>query len=86
MGLLKMLAFPVTGPLWVAQIVRDEAERRLYDVESIRRQLADLQDQHEVGLVSREVYEQTGENLLERLLDAGEYHRRKQLDQQDSEP
>lgn len=83
MGLLKLLAFPLTGPLWVAQVVQQEAERQLYDEDSIRAQIDDLQQRHQAGEIDDETLERQEEALFERLLDAREYHRRKRLEQQE---
>ena len=77
MGLLKLLAFPVSGPLAVAQVLLDEAERQLYDEDAIRRQLAEVEQQFAGGEISDEEFERREEELLERLLEAREYHRRK---------
>ena len=42
MGLLKLLTFPVSGPVagthWVLRTLLDEAERRYYDEEAILQQ------------------------------------------------
>ena len=83
MGLLKLLAFPVTGPLWIAQTVRDEAERQFYDIDRIRRQMADLDQQREQGLITPETFEGQEEELLQRLLDAHAYHRGQQEQQEE---
>jgi len=81
MGLLKLLAFPVTLPLWVAEVSRDEAERQLYDVDAIGRQLADLERQHRAGEVDDETFAAREEELLARWMDAREYHRRKEQEE-----
>jgi len=81
MGLLKLLAFPVTLPMWVAGVARDEAERQLYDVEAIGRQLADLERQHRAGEVEDETFAVQEEELLARWMDAREYHRRKEQEE-----
>jgi cytochrome c-type biogenesis protein CcmI len=80
MGLLKALAFPLTGPLWVARTVRDEAERQYYDTASIRQQLQEVEQQYAAGQIEQEEYERLQEQLLQRLLDAREYHRGKRQD------
>lgn len=81
MGLLKLLTFPVSGPLtggkWVMQTILEQAEREHYDVASIQQQLADLETRHRVGQVGDADFERQEEALLQRLLDARDYHRRK---------
>jgi hypothetical protein len=78
MGLLRMLAFPVTLPMWVARVSRDEAERQLYDVGAIGQQLSELERQHRAGEVDDETFAVIEEDLLGRWMDAREYHRRKE--------
>jgi len=78
MGLLKALAFPLTGPLWVARVARDEAERQFYDTTAIRRQLEELDRRYAGGQIEQEEYDQLQEQLLQRLLDARDYHRARQ--------
>ena len=80
MGLLKALAFPLTGPLWVARVVRDQAERQFYDTSAIQQQLEEVEGQFAAGQTDQELYEQRQEELLQRLLDAREYHRANEAD------
>lgn len=81
MGLFKLLTFPVTGPVvgtqWVLQTVLDEAHRRHYDPAAIRQQMADLESQHRAGRIGDDEFDRREEALLERLLEAREFHRRK---------
>ncbi len=76
MGLLKLLTFPVSGPIagtrWVLQTILDEAERAYYDPTAIRQQMADLEDKHRAGLITEEELDRREEALLERLLEARE--------------
>lgn len=82
MGLLKLLAFPLSGPLWVAQVLADEAERQLYDEDAIRGQIAALHEQHQAGEIDDATLVGQEERLFERLLDAREYHRQRRFEQQ----
>jgi len=74
MGLLKLLTFPISGPVagtrWVLQTVLDEAERAYYDPVAIRQQMADLEAKHAAGLISEEELDRQEEALLERLMEA----------------
>ena len=76
MGLLKLLTFPISGPVagtrWVLQTVLDEAERAYYDPVAIRQQMADLEAKHRAGLISDEELDRREEDLLQRLMDARE--------------
>jgi hypothetical protein len=78
---LKLLTFPVSGPLlggkWVMQTLLDEAERRYYDEGAIRQAMADLQRQHEAGEIGDDDFDRAEEALLQRVLDARAYRRRK---------
>jgi hypothetical protein len=81
MGLLKLLTFPISGPLAVAQVLLDEAERQLYDEAAMRREMAEVERQFQDGVIDGEEFEQREEALLERLLEARDYHRAKAEDE-----
>jgi hypothetical protein len=80
MGLLKLLTFPVSAPVsgskWVLKTLLSEAERRYYDEDAIRSELADVQRRFESGAIDEPTMERMEEDLLQRLLDARAYHRR----------
>lgn len=78
MGLMKMLAFPVTGPMWIAQIIREEAEGQFYNIDGIRQQMLELEEQRNSGIISDDTYDHLEERLLHRLMEAREYHRQRQ--------
>ena len=84
MGLFTLLTFPVSGPVlgtkWALQTLLDEAERQYYDLGAIQEQLAALERSHEAGEIDDQEFEEREEQLLQRLLDAREYHRRKQAE------
>jgi hypothetical protein len=81
MGLLKLLTFPVSGPVsggrCVLQTLLDEAERRYYDTNAIQDQLAQVERQHRAGEIDDATFDATEESLLQRLIDAQAYHRRR---------
>jgi len=87
MGLFKLLTFPVSVPLsggrWVLQTIMSEAERQHYDEAAIRQQMAELESAFQSGRVSDAEFEQREEALLERLLEAREYHQRKKAEAAD---
>jgi hypothetical protein len=58
---------PVRGAVWVAQQVADEADRQLYDESQIRRELLQLELDHEDGLIEDEERVEQEDALLERL-------------------
>jgi hypothetical protein len=53
MALLRLLTFPVSAPLsgskWLLQTLLGEAERRYYDEEAIRSELAEAQRLYHAG-------------------------------------
>ena len=81
MGLFRMLAFPLTGPvtgaLKVADVILREAERELYNEEAIRGGIETLQARRELGEIDEETFDREEEALWERLIAAREYHRRR---------
>ena len=66
-GLLTLPLAPVRGVVWVAERVAEEVERELYDEGNIRRQLLQLELDHEDGKLSDEERSAQEEDLLQRL-------------------
>jgi hypothetical protein len=70
-GLFKEIALlplaPVRGTAWVAEQLAEEADRRLYDEDNIKRELLQLELDHEDGLVGDEERERTERDLFDRL-------------------
>lgn len=79
MGLLKLLTFPVSLPLaggeWVMRTLLTEAERRYYDEAAILEEMSQLERQLMSGEIDEQTFDLREEELLQRLLDAREYHR-----------
>lgn len=71
MGLFKELVLlplaPVRGTAWVAEQIADEADRRLYDEDNIKREMIQLEIDHEEGSIGDEERERMENDLLERL-------------------
>jgi Gas vesicle protein G len=71
MGLFKELALlplaPVRGTAWVAEQLAEEADRRLYDEDNIKRELVQLEIDEQDGLISEEERARMERDLLERL-------------------
>jgi len=57
-SLITLPLAPVRGTAWVAQQVAEEAERQLYDESNIRRELLQLELDHEAGVIEDEDYVQ----------------------------
>ena len=66
-GLLTLPLAPVRGVAWVAERVAEEVERELYDEGNIRRQLLQLELDHDDGKLSDEERSAQEEVLLQRL-------------------
>jgi len=66
-GLLTLPLAPVRGVVWIAEQVAEEIERELYDESSIRRELLQLELDHEDGLIDEGERQVREEALLERL-------------------
>lgn len=71
MGLFKELVLlplaPVRGTAWVAEQIADEADRRLYDEDNIKREMVQLEIDYEDGLIGDEERARMEDDLLERL-------------------
>lgn len=66
-GLITLPLAPVRGVVWVAERVAEEVERELYDEGNIRRELLQLELDHEDGKLSDEDRNAQEEVLLQRL-------------------
>lgn len=71
MGLFKELALlplaPVRGTVWVTEQIAEEADRRLYDENNIKREMVQLEIDSEEGRISDEERAGKEDELLERL-------------------
>ena len=66
-GLIMLPLAPVRGVAWIAEQVAEEIERELYDQDSIRRELLQLELDVEDGLIDDDERQTREEALLERL-------------------
>ena len=66
-GLLTLPLAPVRGVVWIAEQVMEEMERELYDEDSIRRELVQLELDFEDGLIDEGERQVREDALLERL-------------------
>lgn len=65
---LRLLAFPVTGPIKLIGLVADEAAKQWYDPAVVVAEFQDLKRRHTAGEVDDETYEERKHALNERLL------------------
>lgn len=69
-NILSLPLAPVRGTVWVAEQVRDEAERQYYDAGTIRRELDAVARARESGELTGEEAAAREERLIARLLEA----------------
>ncbi|MBV8219699.1 MAG: gas vesicle protein GvpG [Solirubrobacterales bacterium] len=67
MGLLTLPLAPVRGVVWVAEQVTEELERQLYDEDSIRREMLQLELEYDDGIIGEEERQMKEQELMERL-------------------
>jgi cytochrome c-type biogenesis protein CcmI len=67
-GLLTLPFAPVKGAAWIAEQVRQEAERQWNDPAAVRDALDDVQADREAGLIDDAEADRLEEELIERLL------------------
>ena len=66
-GLITLPLAPVRGVAWIAEQVMEEIERELYDEDSIRREMLQLELDFDDGVIDEEERQAREEVLLERL-------------------
>jgi hypothetical protein len=71
-ALVTLPLAPVRGAAWVVQQVAEEAEHQLYDQSRIRRELIQLELDHDAGLLGEDDYREQVDELLARLSQARE--------------
>ena len=69
-GLLTLPLAPVRSVVWVAEQMKQQAEREYYDPVLIQRQIADLDDACAAGELSEQDRDRLQEELLDRLFEA----------------
>jgi Gas vesicle protein G len=67
-GLLTWPLAPVRGVAWIAEQVRQEAERQWMDPVALQEALADVQARREAGLIDDAEAGRLEDELIERLL------------------
>jgi hypothetical protein len=71
MGLLDILALPVTGPIqgiiWLAEKIQGLAEDELYNEDKVRGLLAELELSYDMEEINEAAYLAAEDELLERL-------------------
>ena len=67
-GLLTWPLAPVRGVAWIAEQVKQEAERQWMDPASLQDALDDVQARREAGLIDEAEADRLEDELIERLL------------------
>jgi Gas vesicle protein G len=68
-GILKLPLAPVTGTVWIAEKVLEQAEAEYYDEGAIQEQLREVEAARQAGQIGEDEAAQAEEELLERLLE-----------------
>jgi Gas vesicle protein G len=67
-GLLTLPLAPMRGVAWIAEQVKEEAERQMMDPAALQEALADVADRREAGLIDDAEADRREDELIERLL------------------
>jgi uncharacterized Zn finger protein len=68
-GILKLPLAPVTGTVWVAERILEQAEADYYDEGAIQAQLREIEERLEAGEIGKDDAAQAEDELVERLLE-----------------
>jgi Gas vesicle protein G len=68
-GLLTLPLAPVRGVAWIAEQVRQEAERQWNDPAALQDALADVEARREAGVIDDAEADRLEDELIERLLE-----------------
>lgn len=67
-GLIGLPLAPLRGTVWVAEQVRDEADRQLHDPALIRRQLEQIAEARREGTIDEQEADSAERELVSRLI------------------
>jgi hypothetical protein len=67
-GLLTLPLAPVRSVAWLAERILEQAEQQMYDPAAIRRQLLEVGEAREAGLLSDEEATELENELLSRMM------------------
>jgi len=72
-----ILMSPVNFTVWLAEKIKEQAEKTLYDVEALKAALEELREQHDSGELSDQEFERKEDRLLKTLQEAREHEKAK---------
>jgi Gas vesicle protein G len=67
-GLLTLPLAPVRGVAWLAERILEQAEQQMYDPAVIRRQVAEIEEARDAGLVPEDEAAGLEDELLRRMM------------------
>ncbi len=67
-GLIGMPLAPLRGTVWVAEQIRDEADKQFHDPAAIRRQLEQIADARRAGTIDEDEADSAERELVARLI------------------
>lgn len=67
-GLIGLPLAPLRGTVWVAEQIRDEADKQFYDPAAIRRQLEQIADARRAGTIDDDEADSAERELVARLI------------------
>jgi hypothetical protein len=67
-GLLTLPLAPVRGTVWLGERIQEQAEQELYDEDTIRGQLMELEEARQTGEYDEEELAEAEDVLIERLM------------------
>ena len=70
-GILTLPLAPVRVVLWAGNLLKEQAERQLYDPGVIRRQIEELEEAQAAGAISDDEAAEREQELLDRLFRSG---------------
>src|SRR5438309_87898 len=72
-GLVTLPLAPIRGTAWLAQQLAEEAERQLHDESRLRRELMQLELEHDDGVIDDQRYAEQLDVLVEAISQARAY-------------
>jgi hypothetical protein len=70
-GILTLPLAPVRGTMWIAEVIRQQAENEMADDSELRHALFELEAMRESGELSEEEVQEAEDALLEQLIARG---------------
>jgi len=67
-GILGLPLAPLRGTVWVAEQVRDEADKQIHDPAAIRRQLEQIAEARRAGTIDEDEADKAERELVARLI------------------